>query len=386
MDISAVSNIQSIQDMYTRDQESRANMLQKALNLSYNMLPIDKFMDIAGITLSDTLPFKLMWNSFQHNIPIYMSDSLIKVFGYNGTLFHQKNSLMRLVEKYKDIKIVQLSNEQYEEFTHRNPEMQNEEMNQILDGAYPPITKAQLKSRPKHVLMMPDDFKKLLLVVRTDNGDRAREYVVQLDKLFNLYWEYQTLYKSRELTIKDSRIDDLISEVKSQSVLIREQNQGIVERNQTIGDMKDMMVEMKEEIGMTRDVLDDVNKKLDISSDERAVRTKSSQTHDCFVIIKLNNPSSRWEYYAVRTQRRSMNQRLKELRVSYPKYTELLTIQYQPNSVNFLNLMREELSQITIKGTKIRLHEGYSEYKFVHDVKDLDLSKKDVGDDSDNDE
>jgi hypothetical protein len=349
MDISAVSNIQSIQAMYARSKEARSNTLQKALNSSYNMLPIDKFMDITGITLSNILPFELMWNSFQHNIPIYVTDELVRVFGYKGTPSKQKEQVSRLVTKYK-IPIIQLSNDEYSNFLYPQQGVQNANPDFDSDVHYPKLDKSNGKGKTLHTLIMPDDLKSLWLITRTDNGDRVREYMVQLDKLFNLYLEYQSMYKTNQLTIKDARIDELIENVKIQT---------------------EMLTDMKED-------LEELNQKFDISSDERAVRTNDESKHAGFLILRLNNPLFPWAYYAVRAQRRSLNATLKKLRKKHSNMETLIEIPYQPNGINFFNLMREKLLQFVVDGNNMNLNEGYSEAQFVRDVKNLDMSKKDV--------
>jgi len=56
---------------------------------------------------------------FKHNIPIYMTDDLVKVFGYKGKLRNQKVALMKLVKKYPNIRVLQLNNAQYGKFLSR---------------------------------------------------------------------------------------------------------------------------------------------------------------------------------------------------------------------------------------------------------------------------
>lgn len=183
--------------------------------------------------------------------------SLIEVFGYKGPIKKQKEQILNLIGKYA-IHIAHFSNDEYTNFTGhlrraRNNNSSLPSSTPDLSSYYPEITKAQLKSRPKHVLIMPDDLKKLWLVVNTENGNRIREYVIALEKLIKLYMAYQSEYKSKQILLKDKKLDELIVKVDTQSKQMEE--------------LLGINTEMKE-------TLDDMYGRLVDSNEERAPRTK----------------------------------------------------------------------------------------------------------------
>ncbi len=365
-----IANLKNIASLYKQEQLRREELIKRALDAKFSMLTIQEFTDVVGFQLSNFLPFDLLWNSFSRGIPIYITNDLVQAFGYKGAIKTQKLSLLKLIKKY-NIPIIQLSNDDYREFTgsfqatpnipQENAE-NKEENNKNLDfnQLYPQLTKAQLKSRPLHNLIMPRDLKKLLLVVNTENGDAARDFVISLDELFNLYWEYQSAYKSRQLTIKDKKIDILIEKIDKQH---------------------SMLIELKEDNEITHGALTDLQNRFEVAADERAPRTRSLATRDRFMIIKINKPNYQWTYYAIRVQHVSLKVTLKKLRLRYPQFTELVSIPYQPNGINFFNLAKEQLGasgNIIFNGNRIKLTVNYTEAQFIQDINNLDMARRDT--------
>lgn len=366
-----IKTLGNITALYRNEQMKRKQMIQMAIENSYNMLTIQTFIDATGFQLVGTLPFNTMWNSFRRNIPIYITDDLIKAFGYSGTLYKQKQSIFKLVEKYK-IQTIRLSNEEYAEFSHTPQDAPNNE-NQVshtLQGRpndsqidfkelYPSITKAQLKSKPTHVLIMPRDLKKLLLVVNTENGNLVREYMIALDELFELYMCYQDEYKSRQLAIKDTKIDELISEMKQQTTLLTE-----------IRTEQDEQTEM----------IDELTDKVDRATDERAPRANS---YGSFILLQLNDPESYFHFYAIRAEQKRALRARDRIIGKHADATTAIKIDYQPNAMNLFTLIKENLGKkgnklVEENGNYMALSLNYTANMFIADVRRIEASKKSV--------
>lgn len=77
----------------------------------------------------------------------------------------------------------------------------------------------------------------------------------------------------------------------------------------------------------------------------------NSEKHHEFVLIKKNHL---WEYpyYVIRTQKREINSRIKELKHVYPELEILLRFN-DPNSINLYNQMKESLN-ITCHGNHFK--------------------------------
>jgi hypothetical protein len=364
--LSNIKTLGNIATLYQTEQTRRKQMIQLALESGYNMLTIQAFICATKYKLTDALPFDMMWHSFRQNIPIYMNDTIIKAFGYSGTLFNQKKSILKLVEKY-NIPTIQLSNDDYAEFSHYPEPMPNicDQLN--LTELYPPLTKTQLKSKPTHVLMMPRDLKKLLLVVNTDNGNLVREYMISLDELFELYMSYQDEYKSKQLSIKDEKIDTLIADMKQQTQLMTEQTQ--------------LLTELRTEQEEQTEMIDELTTKIDRATDERAPRATS---HGSFILLQLNDPTSHYHFYVIRAERnRALKARTKILD-KHVRATTAVEFGYQPNAMNLFTLIKEDLGKkgrklVEENGNYITLTRNYSIATFLDDVRHIKASKKTVG-------
>ena len=363
-----------VQNLFENGKKTRENMIQTALKSSYTMLSIERFIEVTGFKLNNILPFNLMWNSFRDNIPIYVTNGLIKVFGYKGEIKTQKFAMMKLVKKY-NIPVIQLNNEEYTsfvghlEYAPNNSSDQEESKVSLIEGFYPLITKEQLKSKPLHTLIMPKDLKKLWLVVNTSNGDMIRDYVISLDELFNLYLEYQSNYKSSQMAIKDTKIDELNNKIEK---LIENSELQI----QKLNDQDLLLKEMKEENEVQTEILDDMSSKLDKATDERAPRPKSANKCEQFLLIKLKG-SAYWRYYVIRAQCASAEKSRIKIMEKYPGSTLELKIEYQPNAGNLYTLIKEQ-TQIKSSGNYIRLRDGYTNEQFITDITKINEERKEV--------
>jgi hypothetical protein len=370
MDVSKLSK--NIQEARIAGINKKNAMIEKALQRS-TMHNIREFIDVTGFELHEILPFDSMWNAFYADEYIYVTDDLIKAFGYKGELKTQKLSLMKLIKKY-DIPTIQMNNEEYDEFlsslqaTHNLQQIESkeaQESNEIANHSYPPLVKSTGKGKTMHTLITTKSFKKLILVVHTLQGDAARDFVIALDELVCLYFRYQAEYRSRMLSIKDEKIDKLQEDMRK--LLTNSEEQLNLNR------------EMKESNEVLHEVVNEMNTKLDKSTDERAPRTKNAGKHEAFILTKVStNPD---KYYAIRCQSTTINRTIKKQKVKYPQLTVLLTIEYQPNSKNLYNLIKENIENIEFKRNNIELTDGYTEAQFIADIQALDYAKKELSSD-----
>jgi hypothetical protein len=320
------------------------------------------------------------------------------MFGYRGELKEQKRNMLNLIKKYK-IPIIRMDNEKYSKFTSAlrltpnnedNPDFK--EQNEIAKY-YPELSKAQLKSKPIHTFIMPYDLKDLWLVVDTEKGELIRKYVSMLDSLFHIYLAYQKKYeiKQRELAEKFYKKELEESRKRHEETIkmlegLKMQNNELLYKNDELLEKND---DLKEDLGINQEILMGMNSKLDKATDERAPKTEATGKRDTFMIIKTNKVDYQWPYYAIRVQHGSLRQTLKKLKAKYPNYTKLVDIPYQPNGINFFNLMKEKLRNkaklIETHHNKIKRKVGYTEEQFLQDIKDLDMSKKEVEDESKSD-
>jgi hypothetical protein len=398
--MNGIVSIQNVVDLYNETKQAKQAMVERALrDPSLAMLHIDEFIQVIGFELSNVLPFEVMWNSFRQDIPIYVTDNLVKIFGYKGDIREQRRRIMLHVANY-GIPVIQLSNKAYNEFTcGYSPTRESCEVD--MSTFYPQFESSQRTGRTKHTLIMPRELKKLLMNVNTLTGKRVCEYMVRLDELFELYLLYQKTRETRLRDLTDQYFRDEKLRHEQTMACFREEKerhdqtmlcfknaerQRIEDRErheQEIREAKERHEETMSEFDEVKDILEDVSYQLNTAVEERAPRTIDTTKHESFVLARLNNPEDPVvKYYAVRNQVASIKTTLRRLKIKYPDMEVLVDIGYQPNSKNLFNLMKENLmvkdKKICVKANNVLLTNGYTEKELVADILLLDESKRDV--------
>jgi prophage antirepressor-like protein len=95
---------------------------------------------------------------------------------------------------------------------------------------------------------------------------------------------------------------------------------------------------------------------------------KNVDKTNTFVIIEKNKPDEKYQYYAIRIQFGSLQNRLNELKQRYPNFQILLQLDNDPNAVKLYNLMKEEFegNHFNTNISKNRLiHTIYSIYSDI---------------------
>jgi hypothetical protein len=128
------------------------------------------------------------------------------------------------------------------------------------------------------------------------------------------------------------------------------------------------------------EILEEVSYKLNVATEERAPRTQSKETHPRFILVELNDPSSPYDYYVIRTQKKNVKSAYNKLKAKHKNAKAKIIIKYQPNAVNLFNLIKEELRDnrkvVSIVSNYIRLKNGYTKECFIADVEEINNSKK----------
>lgn len=386
------NTISQIETLYKHTKERERQMIEKALQHSFSMLTIKEFIQATGYELEEILPFDTMWHSFHQNIPIYLNDELIRAFGYKGELKEQKKSILYLVEKYK-IHTISLENDEYEKFTRGNflsPNDENTENKQQNDENehksenkndlenndntedmidftrfYPELTNVQRKSKPKHILIMPDDLKKIWLVVNTEKGDKIRQYSIALDKLFHYYSKYQNVYKSQALRLSNEKLDKISSQLDTTNNELKMSRTQLEEANERI---ETLLIEVGS-----------VNDRLDVSNEntievlnrlggisERQVpvdRVNESIRENLWVVYRGAVPMP---YMVVRAQTKQCQAVFEKCLREHEGARVVYRLNDHPNPREEFNCFKTRSRQlITCIGNKFRLNPPHTEDEVV---------------------
>jgi hypothetical protein len=354
------------------------------------LMTIQEFIKVSGFPI-DGFILDNFFHNLNDDIPVYVTNELIEWCGFGSKEFlHKKQEFNRLLKNFKEGEDYwSYTNKEYAEYYKKsislardietNPESKEETLNA---PHFPDPSEFIGKNKTKHIILTVWCFKNILMMLDTKKAEEIRIYYLALEKLIKTYMKYQLYqqkYQNRILNIALKEQRELAKSIEDKHIELLKKHDEIIKKNDLL---LDEVKDVKEDLEVNNEILMDMNSKLDTATDERAPRTKSISKRDKFMIIKINDPDYPWSYYAIRVQQSSLKKTLKKNRLKYPKYTELITIPYQPNGINFFNLMKERLKdaekKIMVFRNEIELKDGYPEEEFLQDIKALDMSKKEV--------
>lgn len=338
-----------------------------ALGGSSDLLTVNGFIEEVKFPI-DVFMIDRFWDNMQMDVPIYLDENLIKWCGYKGEKKIQKTNFLKFIKR-NNIELIELKTPEYIEYYKKREYPSGSP----LLGYKNPKDINKNSTNEIHILMSALNFKRMVMRLNTERGDQIRDYFLTLELLVKYYCEYQTAFEKR----LNEFAKKLIKEKENTITVLNNKLDKIIRQNDVLLNRND---ELKEDVAVNQEILIEINTKFDIATDDRSPKTKSITKRDKFMIVKLNDPKSQWDYYAIRTQHASLKRTLKKLKIKYSKSKELITIPYQPNGINFFNLMKEKLGNVKIEvyRNQIKLNVDYDEDQFLKDIKDLDRSKKEV--------
>jgi hypothetical protein len=325
----------------------------KAISSSTKLMTIKEFIDTTEFNIHAETFDILFMNINDEDIPIYIDNDMLDWMGYSG---EKKTKLLALKKHIKrnfedsDYKILKNSeyNEFFKEETKKNPGSQlSTPKSNFPDPADMLIVNGKL-----HLIVMPDAFRSLCMMINTDKGKQIRKYYITLEKLIKSYNLYQTIYRGQEaeraMSCKGDKIDYLLLEMKKQTSTLEmqriESEKQTLEIRELLGyakDSKTAVSELSEELKETNTTLKSVSKqRVDIDKLDFNKHTK-------FIILKDPN-DDQMPYYAIRRQKESLQEAIDEITEKYPELKVWLKIPQQ-NAIAFFNIIKKELKPYMIR-------------------------------------
>ena len=212
-------------------------------------------------------------------------------------------------------------------------------------------------------------------------------FAIKVSDIVNEYFSKKELEKKeRLLKKKDDKIDELkkmMEEAKlrdeAQSVKMKEQSDKIdrlLNKNKKISKKLTVIREQNQEITQQNEELID---KVNTVAEDRVVKTQTSDDRHMFVVMKDVEAPEKERYYAIRTKKRTMKPTIKRYMNVHPKAKILIEIQYNPNSINLWDRIKETLSdKIRFKLNNFWLRRNYTEEEMMSDINEINEEKLEV--------
>jgi phage anti-repressor protein len=162
-------------------------MEDRTFNESQKLLTIQEFMEVVEFKIDAFMVDECFLN-LKEDTPIYIDASMIEWMGYTGKKSKQKENFMKILDHNfeKDTDYYDFKNKEYQEW------LDNNKKNFYDRGLiYPPIATGNGSYQTKHIIVLPDTFRKVLMMLKTSRANRIREYYISLEKLLRMYTMYQ---------------------------------------------------------------------------------------------------------------------------------------------------------------------------------------------------
>lgn len=334
-----------------RDEGPSNIMITKALNASTTLLDIPSFMKIAEIDF-DPIMFNHFWQVLVDNgrERPHIGSLILEWLGYEGVHRKQKAKFIDMLKRNSiPFKELGLDDKDIEFYPTIKQEM----------GL---LTNEVARNKAKWLIMEPDDFKMVIMGLRTKNSEKIKRYYVTLEKTMKLHSEYSLYFNDRKAKEEKERELRRLEEEK-RSILgeMSEMRQYMQKMGITIEDTRDEVkkvniqnVELKHEVqkvNVQNEVikaqnddlafdLTDVRDRLMEAAEDRSPKLETKPLRERFVVIKRKDPA--FPYYAIRGQDIYVKGRLTHFRnTRYPDLRIIFDTNYQPNPRNLYIRFKE---------------------------------------------
>ena len=343
--------------------------VNKAIAASTGLLTMKEFIDITGFEVNAETFDILFMNINDEGIGVYINKIILDWMGYNGSEFKQsliilKRHIERNFEENTEYKI--LKNKDYELFL--NQERLNIKGDQVVtfNSNFPiPATGASARSKT-HLIVMPDAFRSLCMMINTEKGKQIRKYYLTLEKLIKAYNLYQVIFRGQELEramkCKGDKIDELILALKENEIKADADRIKADERFQTErlkADERDRIQNDKINQLLGHAIKTTETLKVVAQHHVEVDKLQVVKQHK-FIILKDTTNSDRPPYYVIRSQKCSIKKIISTLNT---KYNINMTVWFeleQPNSVAFLQYPKKRIKKIYGKRWFMVLNQRYN--------------------------
>jgi hypothetical protein len=373
-DLTIKENINFLGVQIDTENGSNNPKIRKALDKSFQLLDIMKFIEVTKFKLNMTM-FDYFWQVVVGNTRVHLTPRVLEWFGYEGEIREQKKLFLRMLKR---------NNIFFNELTQKDKEIDQ----------YPSIQQ-ELQLLPSNVtnskflIMAPKDLKMAIMQLKTKNGHIIRQYYIDLEELLKLYVEYTLYFNHRESQRKITDLEQMMTDMRL-DMKKQEENRAL-ERLKDRQYMRSLGISLEEVKDQNEELLDNnkglkkevkkVQHKLGIAVEDRAPLPVDEDKQERFVLIKRNDDYHHFEYYTIRAQHGYTERKLKTQRTLFPQLEILLDFKANPNSKTLYNRIKDELraKNVQFSGNNIDLQESeITQQELIDEMKVINDQKYDI--------
>ncbi len=348
---------------------------------SFEPLSLKQFIAVSKFEVDKYMVDKF-FHSLKRRYDVYINLTKLNYFGYVGEHKTKKAHFKELLNSgrfKKGVDYWDMSTAEYTEYYKKviQPMLAKaicddsatldgeQKQSYFADFPHPDEFTGRGKSITKHLILTSDCFKQVMMMLNTKKGGEVGRFYLMLERLVMTYAEYQVVFQANRSSMLLAANSEL--------------NRKVDKLLEGIDDLKLQNEELKEDIAVSLEHIVKIEKKINIATDDLALRPDDKRSLNQPLIMKLNDPDCEWNYKIARVQKASVNKTIKSIKVAHKKAAQLMLLHYLPNGMTFCKVMKERMNGlIRTSGCKIQLLPGCTEEQFVNEVIFLDKSKKEI--------
>jgi phage anti-repressor protein len=303
--------------------------VESAICSSVKLATIHEFIQLTNYPI-DKASFDIIYLRIKEDMDVYIDATLLEWMGYEGELKYKQNSFLKLLKRNftSDEDYTIHKNNGYKEYFKNIKSVHLTPLNYV----YPNPAIGASARRIKHILLKPDTFKAMSMMLNTGKGSQIRKYYIAIEKLMKAYMIYQNMFRNREaetaMTCKGNKIDKL-------ELMMIEDRQKAEDR------FNKFMAQTAHIIGQNDDLLDQTNEleeKLDIVLPNhvptRGLKSDEKEQIIIFKFVNINIASNEKNYIVFRGQIKNIDETQQKI---ITKLSDMrrgnLRQQLQPNEI-----------------------------------------------------
>jgi phage anti-repressor protein len=338
--------------------------VNRAIGKSSKLLTMKEFIEKTEFKIHEESFDILFMNINDEGIPIYIDEAMLDWMGYtrNDTLVKH---IKRNFEETNEYKI--LKNSDYTKYLKEETEKIKDRYIAGFKSNLPAPASGESARSIKHLIVMPDAFRSLCMMINTEKGKEIRKYYITLEKLVKAYNLYQSIFRCHEaeraMSCKGDKIDSL------ENLLIESEKKAAEERKR----QEDRFNKL---IG--------VSEKMDSKLDKvmpNYVELDNLPAGDAPQVIIMRDKDAEpgdFNLYVIRCQAKDLNKRIKKLREDYGENIHRSYTIKQPNAIAFWKNIKKTNSKHIVKASNSNwfMLKNITQKNFYTSINQADIKRK----------
>ncbi|GBN16681.1 Putative KilA-N domain-containing protein 006L [Araneus ventricosus] len=158
----------------------------------------------------------------------------------------------------------------------------------------------------------------------------------------------------------------------TRSYCIRQFDERYIRDNHQFQETVQRMDSEMERLRLKNEQMERENERYRHFEEDIAFKTVDTEKLQAFALIKMNDATSEYPFYVIRTQKSNYDNTVRRLKRKHPHLEIILELPYNPNAVNLFNRIKEQqVENIRVHYNGIQLVNGCTEEQLVSAITEM---------------